>query len=391
MAGLPLVPEATYMEPVLGWRCWRILPFNRLDGTGTFRLSAVGTLGLPKTWEPRKPTAAVCSAYDTGHEAPWPSHECGLWALNRREAAFRRMLRYMRMQHGKKAGWAFGQVSLWGRVIEHEKGWRSQYAYPRTLAVHSLDPHVAEVLHDEYLVDVEWAGAVVYGKVLAKQAAENNRLRGEIRNIREELSDIAAKLRTPAVRVTPPTMRYVPCQFTEADYLVALKTAVDKSPTGTASSRAIADMLAEPANPDLPLSPSAAFDVALKLRKAQLNGRAVQLRRRATGRGACLWTLPGRQLDSELVKASWKPVEDKHASIDAEMLTALKATLTANGSRSARTRDVLDHLGEHDAPIGRKLKVAQALDRMVVRGKVQVVGGNPNSGSPTLWALAGSG
>jgi hypothetical protein len=63
MAGLSVAPEATFPEAIQGWRCWRILPFKRLDGSETFRLNAVGTLGLPKTWEPLKPTVAVCSSY----------------------------------------------------------------------------------------------------------------------------------------------------------------------------------------------------------------------------------------------------------------------------------------------------------------------------------------
>jgi hypothetical protein len=391
MSRLSIVPEATYPEPIQGWRCWRILPFKRLDGTETYRLSAVGTNGLPKTWEPLKPTAAVCSSYGTDHEAPWPAHECGIWALNDQTDSFRRMVRFMGCQTGEKAGWAFGQVSLWGRVIEHEKGWRGQYAYPYSLAVHSLDPDVARIIRDEYLVDVEWAGAMLYGKVLTKQAAENEKLRADIRDIRKELSDIAAKLRTPVARITPsaPTMRFVPYRLKEADYLAALKTLLDKTPGGAVSSRALAEVLAEPANPALPLGPGEPFDVALTLLKARLNGRVVQLRRGKTGRGACLWTLPGRKLSPELVKAGWWIVPDKHADFDNEMLAALKATLTATSSKSARTRDVLAHLGEPDAKVSRKLKVARAFDRMVVRGKVRVAGGHPSNGSPTLWALAG--
>src|SRR5207244_2732639 len=117
MVALSVIPEATYPEPIQGWRCWRVLPFKRLDETETYRLAAVGTLGLPKLWEPLKATAAVCSAYAADHEAPWPSHECGIWALNNQTDAFRRMIRYMGCQGIKQAGWAVGEVSLWGRVI----------------------------------------------------------------------------------------------------------------------------------------------------------------------------------------------------------------------------------------------------------------------------------
>lgn len=59
-------------ETIVGYRCWRVLPFTKLDGTTTYRLCAVGTLGVPKVWEPRQPVRAVCSAFDSHHEAPWP-------------------------------------------------------------------------------------------------------------------------------------------------------------------------------------------------------------------------------------------------------------------------------------------------------------------------------
>src|SRR5262249_52494701 len=32
----------------------------------------------------------------------------------------------------------FGQVSLWGRVVECEQGWRGQHAYPATVYVPTL-------------------------------------------------------------------------------------------------------------------------------------------------------------------------------------------------------------------------------------------------------------
>ena len=38
--------------------------------------------------------------------------------------------------------------------------------------------------------DVEWAGAMLYGKTLVKKAAENEKLRGDIRGISKELSEI---------------------------------------------------------------------------------------------------------------------------------------------------------------------------------------------------------
>jgi preprotein translocase subunit YajC len=36
-------------------------------------------------------------------------------------------------QCGYKRFGVHGEVSLWGKVVEHERGWRAQFAYPKTL------------------------------------------------------------------------------------------------------------------------------------------------------------------------------------------------------------------------------------------------------------------
>jgi preprotein translocase subunit YajC len=41
------------------------------------------------------------------------------------------------MEHLRQCGYrklgVHGEVYLWGRVVEHERGWRAQFAYPKTL------------------------------------------------------------------------------------------------------------------------------------------------------------------------------------------------------------------------------------------------------------------
>lgn len=62
----------TTKEAVTGWRIWRVLPFERLDGRRAMRLCAVGTYGVPKLWEPRRATVAVCSSGgDAGRTQTW--------------------------------------------------------------------------------------------------------------------------------------------------------------------------------------------------------------------------------------------------------------------------------------------------------------------------------
>jgi hypothetical protein len=78
-------PEAVLKEPIVGWRAWRVYEIDTLRDGRQFRLCAVGTRGIPKVWEPRVATRAVCSDFKSRHEAPDPEHECGLYALRSRK------------------------------------------------------------------------------------------------------------------------------------------------------------------------------------------------------------------------------------------------------------------------------------------------------------------
>jgi hypothetical protein len=157
-------------EIIYGHRVWRVMPYTALDGRETVRLCAVGLLGIPKVWNPLVPQHAVCSSHETHHEAPWYDCECGVWASNDAEWAYRRMILWMQSQGGDPVGWAVGRVAMWGRVIEHTKGWRAQYAYPYAVRVESEDEAVARQVRFEYAVDVEWSGPDLFRKVLQRKA-----------------------------------------------------------------------------------------------------------------------------------------------------------------------------------------------------------------------------
>jgi hypothetical protein len=130
-AALPIAPEEVQAEPIVGWRIWRVIEVDTLDGGKSLRLAAAGTRGLPPHWPPLQPIVAVCSEFDSRHEAPWPEHECGVYALRTRRLADERLARFIGTSNGEgAAAWAIGRVSLWGRVVECERGWRGQYAYP---------------------------------------------------------------------------------------------------------------------------------------------------------------------------------------------------------------------------------------------------------------------
>jgi hypothetical protein len=101
------------ISPIIGHRVWR------WDAAGLRSLNG-------KPWSPRQPLAAKCGA-GNAHDAHEPPHfdcTCGVYAAKNIEHL--RQLGY----EGRRIR---GEVHLWGAVVEHELGWRAQFAYPKTL------------------------------------------------------------------------------------------------------------------------------------------------------------------------------------------------------------------------------------------------------------------
>lgn len=181
-------PELLQTEPIIGWRAWRVLPWETLDGTKTYRLCAVGTGGIPKVWEPRRPVVAVCSDFKSTHEAPWPGHQCGVYGVRDRAYLEEALAEWVNMLQGGEsiAAWAAGRVSLWGRVVECEKGWRAQFAYPFALTVYG-DEAVARAVRDVYAVDVEREPAL-------EPSDRARELRDELAELRQEITETEGRI-----------------------------------------------------------------------------------------------------------------------------------------------------------------------------------------------------
>ncbi len=98
-------------EAVTGWRLWGVE-----DVDGDTRLVS---LTRSTVWEPLRATASWCLR--PTHLRPARRCRCGVYALASAEEL---------ALLGPIAGGAIGQVSLWGKVIEHERGLRAEFAYP---------------------------------------------------------------------------------------------------------------------------------------------------------------------------------------------------------------------------------------------------------------------
>lgn len=103
-------------ETVDAWRAWAVVELN-----GELRLSS---LTRPERWDPLTPVTAFCR--HPTHLRPRRFCTCGVYAVPRPE---------LLAGLGSIAGGAIGQVSLWGRIVEHERGLRAQAAYPARLAL----------------------------------------------------------------------------------------------------------------------------------------------------------------------------------------------------------------------------------------------------------------
>jgi hypothetical protein len=147
-------------EPILGWRLWHV----RLHG-GDYRLESFTRHHV--SWPAGRRLGATCGAH--GAAAPVSGHECGIYAFKSRELAEELLRRYIGVRQCYGRGQEFppppqgrpialGSVSLWGRVMERERGYRAQYAYPYELFLMNADDAIASRLRGLYAVDV-WPSA----------------------------------------------------------------------------------------------------------------------------------------------------------------------------------------------------------------------------------------
>lgn len=104
------------LEEVEGWRAWSVV-----ERDGAYVLSS---LTRAEAWEPGRPFTATCSRNQ--HDAPAARCSCGVYAASDpNELA----------GLGRIAGAAIGQVSLWGRLVEHSRGYRAEAAYPTRIGL----------------------------------------------------------------------------------------------------------------------------------------------------------------------------------------------------------------------------------------------------------------
>jgi len=126
-----------YISSIVGYRAWT------WDTKGLKSLCG-------ERWHPNQSLAARCRAsavvgtiasrvegHDS-HDAPQAKCTCGVYAA--------KSLEHLRKNGYDRCG-VYGEVCLWGTVVEHERGWRAQLAYPKNLflSLDALPVRLAEI------------------------------------------------------------------------------------------------------------------------------------------------------------------------------------------------------------------------------------------------------
>ncbi len=137
-------------EPIVAWRAWALT--GHRDGT---ELLLRPVAGRSRPWRPMEPAEAACK-HARLHGAPNVDCSCGLHGSHDVE-----ILRRTRCPA------VLGRVAFWGRVIEHELGYRAQFGYPQRLALvcqfcfwlwgpHGTRPAVVGWLQRDELIPFCW-------------------------------------------------------------------------------------------------------------------------------------------------------------------------------------------------------------------------------------------
>ena len=116
-------PIETRLGYVTAWRTWRV--WMSSEGLSLHSVAAAPTLG---EWQPLRPMEARCGYREMRPPAcecescPSDNNKCGIYAYREAPSTVTHAMGIV------------GRVALWGTVIEHQTGYRSQYAYPIDVA-----------------------------------------------------------------------------------------------------------------------------------------------------------------------------------------------------------------------------------------------------------------
>jgi hypothetical protein len=370
---------------------WRVLKTETLREGDQFRLCAVGTRRVPKSWDPRTPVRAVCSSHISRHEAPHPEHECGLYGLRSR-ARVEGLLDGWKDTQGKPDAWALGRVSLWGRVIEFELGWRAEYAYPYALTVFAADDRIADELRRSYAVDVELAAPLEVRQAdEGEEEPEDNgvALLKEARATLQALREVKALYGQPAES----SLDYCYLNYDDSQLFRALAITVREHKAAVLAADVAPTLIRlgfYNGNPEAELASWKFSELAADLHRLVYRGSVLQFKR--SGRPS-LWALrsSGKRVLKTVTAAGYAPAVDRHGECDLAALRSLGRLVGASTDRFVDARDVLAAIPDSDPQKPPHVhRLAQSLLRNEWRRLVNSRP-SPRRGYTKQWGLTSAG
>lgn len=133
-----------YIEPIVGFRTWRL---------NEDRLALMGKMA-DIDWEFDRKTCAkcvdifYCPSDLPSHDAPHPECSCGLYAYASQDLMEER---YVGAVHN---AYVCGAVIAWGKVCEHEDGWKAQFARPLCLKEEAGRENLVSKIAENYRIPI---------------------------------------------------------------------------------------------------------------------------------------------------------------------------------------------------------------------------------------------
>jgi len=117
--------EVNMVEALIGWRKWKV------NTTARRIESQYAHTGFETSlWPVDEPLRAKCTC---GPKVPSERHECGIYATDDKTTT-------------KAYEGIEGQVYGWGRYVRGNKGWRSEFAYPKEFYLSEVVPETLDIL-----------------------------------------------------------------------------------------------------------------------------------------------------------------------------------------------------------------------------------------------------
>jgi hypothetical protein len=128
-----------YVEPLCAWRLWEVEDVDAAPRLRSLYRISFWPVGAP--FEARCEAQRLRLSRRPRHPAPTATCTCGIYA-----APLELIRKKLAIDDGLPSGCLFvlGTVSLWGEVLECERGWRAELAYPSRLFVPLGYPGAAE-------------------------------------------------------------------------------------------------------------------------------------------------------------------------------------------------------------------------------------------------------